>query len=129
MPATPVSGPPAAPPFPQRDSDSDRTAAARYSHEKGQNNQKERATQETVNPIERTTSLRRTLSPPVVSLFGGVSPDGLDAEEGLAPVMSREEEMERELAREEKGPDPWAVKFEPGEKINPKVSPPTEVGG
>lgn len=78
-------------------------------------------------PIEPTrslpsVSLRRQISPPVVSLFGGVSPDGLDAEEGFGPVRSREEEVARQMEREGKGPDPWAVKFEPGEKINPKVS-------
>lgn len=69
-----------------------------------------------------SVSLRRQISPPVVSLFGGVSPDGLDAEEGFGPVRSREEEVARQMEREGKGPDPWAVKFEPGEKINPKVS-------
>lgn len=66
-------------------------------------------------------SLRRQISPPVVSLFGGVSPDGVDAEEGLVAVRSREEEVQRQVERE-KGPDPFAVRFEPGEKINPKVS-------
>ncbi|KAL1405775.1 hypothetical protein Q8F55_007448 [Vanrija albida] len=66
-------------------------------------------------------TLTRALStPPAVGLFGGVSPTGQDAEEGLAPARSREEEVERELEREAKGPDPFAVKFEPGEKINPK---------
>lgn len=68
-------------------------------------------------------TLTRALStPPAVGLFGGVSPTGQDAEEGLAPARSREEEVERELEREAKGFDPYAVKFEPGEKINPKVS-------
>lgn len=73
-------------------------------------------------PPERVASVRSHMSMPVVSLFGGVAPSGLDAEEGLVPVRSREEEFDRELAREEKGPDPWAVKFEAGEQINPKVS-------
>jgi hypothetical protein len=68
-----------------------------------------------------TAALWRTVSPPYVSAFGGVAPDGLDAEEGLVAVRSREEEEERIAERDEKGPDPWAVKFEPGEQINPKV--------
>ncbi|TXT08865.1 hypothetical protein VHUM_02993 [Vanrija humicola] len=68
-----------------------------------------------------TRSLTRALStPPAVSLFGGVAPTGQDAEQGLRAARSREEEVERELDREEKGSDDFAVKFEPGEKINPK---------
>ncbi|WWC63519.1 uncharacterized protein I303_106122 [Kwoniella dejecticola CBS 10117] len=66
-------------------------------------------------PISRQSS-----TPPAVGLFGGVAPTGPDAEEGLRAMRSREEEDERDAEREEKGPDPWAVKFEPGEKINPK---------
>ncbi|WVQ68469.1 uncharacterized protein L199_006677 [Kwoniella botswanensis] len=66
-------------------------------------------------PISRQFS-----TPPAVSPFGGVAPTGSDAEMGLRALRSREEEDERDQEREEKGPDPWAVKFEPGEKINPK---------
>ena len=63
---------------------------------------------------------RQMSQPPAVSPWGGVAPSGIDAEEGLTAVRSREEEEERELEREAKGPDPFAVKFEPGEKANPK---------
>jgi hypothetical protein len=69
-------------------------------------------------PLTRKQSL-----PPAVSPWGGVAPAGPDAEEGLRAVRSHEEEEERDAEREKMGPDPWAVKFEPGEKINPKVSP------
>ncbi|ORY35819.1 major facilitator superfamily domain-containing protein [Naematelia encephala] len=65
-------------------------------------------------PLDRTTS-----QPPAVGLFGGVAPTGRDAEEGLRAVRSREEEEERDAKRLQ-GPDPWAVKFEPGERTNPK---------
>lgn len=70
-------------------------------------------------------SMDRTLShqPAAASLFGGVSPDSIDHEEGLVPVRSREEAEQREDERQKIASDPWAVKFEPGEKINPKVSP------
>lgn len=64
---------------------------------------------------------RRISKPPAVSPWGGVAPSGEDAEEGLRPLRSREEEDERDLERVKSGPDKWAVKFEPGEKINPKV--------
>lgn len=73
------------------------------------------------NDTTRMRSLSRAISPPNVTLFGGVGPDGEDADEGLVAARSREEEEERIAEREEKGPDPWAVRFEPGEKINPKV--------
>ncbi|OWZ29802.1 polyamine transporter 1 [Cryptococcus neoformans AD2-60a] len=63
---------------------------------------------------------RKMSSPPAVSPFGGVAPSGTDAERGLRAVRSREQEEERDLERELKGPDPWAVSFEPGESINPK---------
>ncbi|WWC90577.1 uncharacterized protein L201_005513 [Kwoniella dendrophila CBS 6074] len=63
---------------------------------------------------------RQSSTPPAVGLFGGVAPTGTDAESGLRAARSREEEEERDAVREEKGPDPWAVKFEEGEKINPK---------
>ncbi|KAK8854610.1 hypothetical protein IAR55_003349 [Kwoniella newhampshirensis] len=68
-----------------------------------------------MTPITRQYSL-----PPGVSPFGGVAPSGTDAERGLRAMRSREEEEAREEEIEEKGPDPWAVKFEPGEKTNPK---------
>lgn len=69
-------------------------------------------------------TMTRTLShqPAAASLFGGVSPDAIDQEEGLVPVRSREEAEAREEERQKIAADPWAVKFEPGEKINPKVS-------
>ena len=67
-------------------------------------------------PVTRMTS-----QPPAVGPWGGSAPEGVDAEEGLNPVMSREEEEDREKLRQQKGPDPWAVKFEPGEAANPKV--------
>ncbi|RXK34710.1 polyamine transporter 1, partial [Tremella mesenterica] len=76
--------------------------------------------QETVQGFGMVPLSRHESQPPVVSYWGGVAPAGIDAEEGLTAVRSREEEEERELEREIKGPDPWAVKFEPGEKINPK---------
>lgn len=60
--------------------------------------------------------------PAAASLFGGVSPDDIDQEEGLVPVHSREEAEMREEERQKIAADPWSVKFEPGEKINPKVS-------
>ncbi|KAL7422377.1 hypothetical protein Q5752_003023 [Cryptotrichosporon argae] len=66
------------------------------------------------------TLQRKPSRPPAVSPFGGVAPDGEDAEEGLMAVRSREEEDAREAERAAKGPDPWAVRFEPGEKANPK---------
>ncbi|ORX38301.1 hypothetical protein BD324DRAFT_655675 [Kockovaella imperatae] len=66
-------------------------------------------------PVTRMTS-----QPPAVSPFGGIAPEGVDAEEGLSPVRSHEEEQEREEMRKQKGPDPWAVKFAPGEASNPK---------
>jgi hypothetical protein len=69
------------------------------------------------------TPIRRQMSqPPAVSPFGGVAPSGVDAEEGLTAVRSHEEEEEREVERQKKGPDPYAVTFEPGDKANPKVS-------
>ena len=68
-------------------------------------------------PVQRQMS-----QPPAVSLFGGIAPSGVDAEEGLMAVRSREEEEAREAKRAAEGEDPWKVKFEPGEKANPKVS-------
>ena len=78
--------------------------------------------QNTVQALGLVPVTRQMSQPPAVSPFGGISPSGIDAEEGLSPVRSHEEEEEREELRKEKGPDPWAVKFEPGEKTNPKVS-------
>lgn len=65
--------------------------------------------------------IRQISSPPAVSPFGGVAPSGTDAERGLRAARSREQEEERQLEIELKGPDPWSVSFEPGESINPKV--------
>lgn len=76
--------------------------------------------EDTVRTVGMVPITRKTSQPPQVGLFGGVAPSGPDADEGFRPVRSHEEEEERELARKAKGPDPWAVKFEPGEKANPK---------
>ena len=78
---------------------------------------------DTVTGMGMVPLAREMSVPPAVSPFGGVAPSGVDAEEGLRPLRSHEEEEEREAMRKAKGPDPWAVKFEPGEKINPKVGP------
>ncbi|WVW85397.1 hypothetical protein I302_107435 [Kwoniella bestiolae CBS 10118] len=75
---------------------------------------------EGVQAVGMVPITRQYSTPPAVSPFGGVAPTGTDAEMGLRALRSREEEDERDQEREEKGPDPWAVKFEPGEKINPK---------
>lgn len=84
--------------------------------------------------ISQTSSLRRHMSnPPAgeklgcsanppVSAFGGVAPEDDEEDEGFMAVRSREEADEREQRLEEKGEDPWRVKFEPGDKENPKVS-------
>lgn len=69
-------------------------------------------------PIVRQPSL-----PPAVGPFGGAAPSGIDAEEGLWAVRSHEEELERQKTMDKKGPDPFAVKFVPGDKENPKVCP------
>ncbi|WRT68612.1 uncharacterized protein IL334_005590 [Kwoniella shivajii] len=66
-------------------------------------------------PIHRQES-----TPPAVSPFGGVAPTGNDAQMGLRAARSREEEDDRDQDRETKGPDPWSVQFEPGDKANPK---------
>ena len=68
-------------------------------------------------PIARQASL-----PPGVGPFGGTAPTGIDAEEGLWAVRSHQEELERQKTMDKKGPDPYAVRFEPGDKENPKVS-------
>jgi hypothetical protein len=68
-------------------------------------------------PIVRQPSL-----PPAVGPFGGTAPQGIDAEEGLWAVRSHEEELERQKTMDKKGPDPFAVKFVPGDPANPKVS-------
>lgn len=68
-------------------------------------------------PIVRQASL-----PPAVGPFGGTAPTGVDAEEGLWAVRSHEEELERQKTMDKKGPDPFAVRFVPGDKENPKVS-------
>jgi hypothetical protein len=69
-----------------------------------------------MQPIRKQVSL-----PPGVGPFGGSAPSGEDAELGLMAVRSLEEELQRESERERKGPDPFAVRFEPGEAANPKV--------
>jgi len=65
---------------------------------------------------------RRISKPGYAGVYGGAAPSGADAEEGLVAPRSYEEEIEREKERAKNGPDPWAVKFEPGERSNPKVS-------
>ncbi|KAK4686440.1 hypothetical protein P7C73_g3691, partial [Tremellales sp. Uapishka_1] len=57
-----------------------------------------------------------TLTSRDTSADGEVALAGADVEKGPLPARSVEESAKRE----EKGPDPWAVKFEPGEDINPK---------
>jgi hypothetical protein len=78
--------------------------------------------QETVRGFGMVPVTRQQSLPPAVSPFGGVAPTGPDAEMGLRAVRSHEEEEEREAEMQKTGPDPWSVRFEPGEKINPKVS-------
>lgn len=77
---------------------------------------------DTVQGLGMVPITRKTSQPPGVGIFGGVAPSGVDAEEGLAPVRSHEEEEEREILRKAQGPDPWSVRFEEGDKANPKVS-------
>jgi hypothetical protein len=77
--------------------------------------------QETVRGFGMVPVTRQQSLPPAVSPFGGVAPTGPDAEMGLRAVRSHEEEEEREAEMQKTGPDPWSVRFEPGEKINPKV--------
>ena len=60
--------------------------------------------------------------PGYAGVFGGVAPSGADAEEGRIAPRSYDEELEREKERAKKAPDPWSVRFEPGERSNPKVS-------
>jgi hypothetical protein len=69
-----------------------------------------------MTPISRQPSL-----PPAVAPWGGVAPTGPDAEEGLWAVRSHQEEVDRQKELDKKGPDPFAVRFEPGDKENPKV--------
>ncbi|KAL1410858.1 hypothetical protein Q8F55_001801 [Vanrija albida] len=61
-------------------------------------------------------------TPPYVGPFGGASPEGYDAELGLAPARSRAEaESNREAEQKiEDGDDPWVVTFDEGDKRNPK---------
>nr|ODN86187.1 polyamine transporter 1 [Cryptococcus depauperatus CBS 7841] len=77
------------------------------------------AGKEAIQGVGRAPLARQLSTPPAVSPFGGVAPTGSDAERGLRAARSREEEDERDLERE-KGADPWAVQFEPGERSNPK---------
>ena len=76
------------------------------------------------NPLHKEQSRRSDMSNelPGVGAFGGVAPEGRDAEEGLPAPHSYEEEEAREAEREKHAPDPWAVILEPGSKENPKVS-------
>lgn len=78
--------------------------------------------QATVRAYGMVPIARQISQPPVVGLFGGVAPSGEDAEMGLVAVRSREEEDERQAEMKRKGPDPFAVRFEPGDPTNPKVS-------
>lgn len=96
----------------------DRTTSGTQAPRKDHNS----AAGDTVRAVGMVPITRKTSQPPGVGIFGGVAPSGLDAEEGFAPVRSHEEEEERELRRQEKGPDPWAVKFAEDDKENPKVS-------
>jgi len=69
-------------------------------------------------PVTRVT----TSGAPAVGMFGGVAPEGIDAEEGRRAPWSQEEEEQRDQEREKHGRDPWAVRFEIGDKTNPKVN-------
>ena len=73
-------------------------------------------------PIVRQASL-----PPAVGPFGGTAPTGIDAEEGLWAVRSHEEELERQRTMDKNGPDPFAVRFVPGDRENPKVNSSSEL--
>jgi len=78
---------------------------------------------QTVQGLGMVPVTNRESRAPYVGFFGGVAPSGADAEEGLTVARSLGEEEEREAERERKGgPDPWSVRFDPGEKGNPKVS-------
>lgn len=70
--------------------------------------------------VAMTPLSRKVSEPPAVGSFGGVAPTGLDAEEGLRAVRSHAEEVEREFRRQTQEPDPWSVKFEPGDRANPR---------
>jgi hypothetical protein len=96
----------------------DRTATGTHIHRHVKTGGRETVQGYGMMPIFRQPSL-----PPAVGPFGGTAPSGIDAEEGLWAVRSHEEELERQKTMDKKGPDPYAVKFVPGDPTNPKVSP------
>jgi hypothetical protein len=96
----------------------DRTATGTHIHRHVKTGGRETVQGYGMMPIFRQPSL-----PPAVGPFGGTAPSGVDAEEGLWAVRSHEEELERQKTMDKKGPDPYAVKFVPGDPTNPKVSP------
>ncbi len=77
---------------------------------------------QTVQGLGMVPITRQASQPGYAGFFGGSAPSGADAEEGRLPAHSQEEEEEREKEREKRGLDPWAVRFDPGERTNPKVS-------
>jgi len=95
----------------------DRTATGTHIHRHVKTGGRETVQGYGMMPIFRQPSL-----PPAVGPFGGTAPSGVDAEEGLWAVRSHEEELERQKTMDKKGPDPFAVKFVPGDPTNPKVS-------
>lgn len=98
----------------------DRTATGTRIHRHVKTSGRETVQGYGMMPIFRQPSL-----PPAVGPFGGTAPSGVDAEEGLWAVRSHEEELERQKTMDKKGPDPFAVKFVPGDPANPKVSNPS----
>lgn len=80
------------------------------------------------NGIANTPPLEQVHPPLAVGPLGGASPVGKDIEEGLVPVPSIEDEEEKIAGREEQEPESWEVKFEPGDKANPKVSSVCDMG-
>jgi hypothetical protein len=95
----------------------DRTATGTHIHRNIKTGGRDTVQGYGMMPIFRQPSL-----PPAVGPFGGTAPSGVDAEEGLWAVRSHEEELERQKTMDKKGPDPYAVKFVPGDSANPKVS-------
>jgi hypothetical protein len=95
----------------------DRTATGTHIHRHVKTGGRETVQGYGMMPIFRQPSL-----PPAVGPFGGTAPSGVDAEEGLWAVRSHEEELERQKTMDKKGPDPFSVKFVPGDPTNPKVS-------
>lgn len=101
----------------------DRTATGTHIHRHVKTGGRDTVQGYGMMPIFRQPSL-----PPAVGPFGGTAPSGVDAEEGLWAVRSHEEELQRQKTMDQKGPDPFAVKFVPGDSTNPKVSLTEEVG-